>query len=263
LNISKNDIQDLRYAKKLLENPNFLVTLSHYIGEPIELGLNALPEKLRTQINEKVRVLLQRALHLSVTTMGDNGSFLQSEWAHKTGAGVLGAVGGVFGIKGALIELPFTTTLLLRAIGAIALEQGEDLNRLESRLACLEVFALGSPASDLDDAAESGYYAVRIALAKAINKAAAHIAAKGLGEESAPVILRLITKIASRFSIVVTEKLAAKAVPVIGAIGGSTVNVLFMNHFQNMATGHFIVRRLERKYGKEPVEKEYNSIYLE
>jgi hypothetical protein len=31
----------------------------------------------------------------------------------------------------------------------------------------------------------------------------------------------------------------------------------FIEHFQDVARGHFIVRRLERTYGKEVVRREY------
>ena len=53
------------------------------------------------------------------------------------------------------------------------------------------------------------------------------------------------------------EKAAAQAVPAIGAAGGAIINTLFIDHFQDMARGHFIIRRLERKYGKEAVEATY------
>jgi hypothetical protein len=74
--------------------------------------------------------------------------------------------------------------------------------------------------------------------------------------------LRLVTSIASRFGVVVSEQVAAKAVPVVGAAGGAVVNVLFMNHFQDMARGHFIVRRLEAKYGSDIVRRAYASLAI-
>jgi hypothetical protein len=49
-------------------------------------------------------------------------------------------------------------------------------------------------------------------------------------------------------------------VPVVGAAGGATVNVLFITHFQAMAGGHFTVRRLERKYGAELVQARYRLL---
>jgi hypothetical protein len=36
--------------------------------------------------------------------------------------------------------------------------------------------------------------------------------------------------------------------------------MIFINHFQDMATGHFIVRKLERKYGAEQISKAYMSL---
>ena len=72
--------------------------------------------------------------------------------------------------------------------------------------------------------------------------------------------VRLIAQIASRFGVVVTQKLAAQAVPVIGAIGGATVNYAFIDHFQEIARAHFTVRRLERRYGKDAVRMAYDRL---
>jgi hypothetical protein len=49
-------------------------------------------------------------------------------------------------------------------------------------------------------------------------------------------------------------------VPVIGAAGGALVNMLFINHFQDMARGHFTVRRLERIYGAHVVGAAYKAL---
>ena len=69
----------------------------------------------------------------------------------------------------------------------------------------------------------------------------------------------MIAQVASRFSINVSQKVAAQAVPVVGAVGGAVINTLFIDHFQDMARGHFVVRRLERRYGAEAVEKVYKE----
>jgi len=92
-----------------------------------------------------------------------------------------------------------------------------------------------------------------------MTEAAKYLAEHGLSSSGAPVLVRFLAKIASRYSIQVSEKAAAQAVPLIGAAGGATINVLFMGHFQSMARGHFIVRRLERTYGKEPVREAYRQ----
>jgi hypothetical protein len=150
---------------------------------------------------------------------------------------------------------------MLRSIADIARSEGHDLQSASVKLACLEVFALGGR-SKADDASESGYWAIRAALAKAVSEAAAFMAQRGALEQSAPVIVRFIGAIAARFGIIVSEQVAAKAVPVIGAASGSVINILFMEHFQNMARGHFIVKRLEAKYGVARIREVYEQIAL-
>jgi hypothetical protein len=49
-------------------------------------------------------------------------------------------------------------------------------------------------------------------------------------------------------------------VPILGPLGGASINLLFISHFQAAAQGHFIVRRLERKYGGEFVKREYEKL---
>ena len=169
-----------------------------------------------------------------------------------------GAGGGAFGLAGLPVELPLSTTIMLRSIADIARSEGESLAAPEGKLACLEVFALGGRRPN-DDATESAYFAVRGVLAKAVSEAAQFITEKGLVEEGAPALIRLVAQVASRFGAAVSEKVAAEAVPVIGAAGGAAINLLFIDHFQDMARGHFIVRRLERAYGAELVRAEYRS----
>jgi hypothetical protein len=66
--------------------------------------------------------------------------------------------------------------------------------------------------------------------------------------------------IASRFGIAVQEKAAAQMVPVIGALGGAFVNTVFMQHFQETAHAHFLLRRMERKYGMDLIQQEYEKL---
>jgi hypothetical protein len=136
----------------------------------------------------------------------------------------------------------------------IARGEGENIHTVETQLACLEVFALCSN-SQTDNDAETGYYATRTALARAVSEAE-----KGIAEEGAPAIVRLISKIAIRFSVPVSEKFAAQSIPAIGAAGGAAINLIFINHFQDMARGHFTIRRLERKYGTKVVQSEYERL---
>ena len=259
MTIGNKGLEDLRRAVGLLENPSFISRVTDFAGQPIEKLIGFLPIQASGKIQDTVKTTLYKLLSLSVKTMDGNFDGPSSAIAHKIATGVSGAMGGAFGLPALAFELPVSTSIILRSIADIARSEGEDIASIETRLACLEVFALGGR-SEADDGAETGYFAVRAALAKAVSDAAKHIAEKGVTQKGAPVIARFIALLASRFGAVISEKVAAQAVPVVGAIGGATINLLFVGHFQDIARGHFIVRRLEREYGKEAVRKEYEKI---
>jgi len=101
---------------------------------------------------------------------------------------------------------------------------------------------------------------VRAALAKTVSDSARFVAAQGVAAQSAPVVVRMISQIAARFGLVVSEKIAAQATPILGALGGAAVNAAFADHFQTLARGHFIVRRLERLHGANLVAFEYQRL---
>lgn len=259
--LTPQELQDLVRAKSLLENPGFTARLAGAVGRPIEQGFKLLPSGWQGLVNKAAKGALLAALKAAVTTLNPRRKTRASEKFHQLLVGASGGIGGAFGLASLPVELPVSTTLMLRSIADIARSEGHDLRSPETRLACLEVFALGGRSS-LDDAAEGTYWAVRAALAKAVSDAAAYLTEKTIVEETAPAILRLVTSIASRFGVVVSEQVAAKAVPVVGAAGGAVVNVLFMNHFQDMARGHFIVRRLEARYGGDMVRRVYESLAI-
>src|SRR5262245_41937834 len=256
------EMHQLYEAKILLENPGLAARLANTIGSPIEKGFRMLPEGWSNVVHRAAQAALTRALNVAIGTLDTRQPRKRSsEKFHKLLVGASGGLGGAFGLASLPVELPVSTTLMLRSIADIARSEQHDLRLPATRLACLEVFALGGR-SHVDDAAESAYWAVRAALAKAVSEAAAYLAEKTVVEETAPAILRLVTAIAARFGVVVSEQAAAKAVPVVGAAGGALINVLFMNHFQDMARGHFIVRRLELKYGTAAVRAAYESLAI-
>jgi hypothetical protein len=257
--MTETDLADLARAKKLLENPGFIAKAADAVGTPIEKLLHALPEKASTAIQTATRTALEKALKVAVATLGGESGHEPSNIWHKVAVVATGAAGGAFGLASLPIELPVSTTIMLRSVADIARSKGEDLRTPESALACIEVFALGAR-SKADDGAESAYYAVRIALARAVSEAAEYLASKAAVEEGAPALVRLIATVAERFGVVVAEKAAAGLVPILGAVGGAAINVAFMDHFQDMAEGHFTVRSLERKYGAETVRAAYDKL---
>ena len=259
MKLSPQDIEDLKYAKNLLENPSLAAKLTDTLASPIEKGFAKLPQKWAEVVQTATRKSIEKALRFAVMTMKSRNQSKPSNIIHKAAVMTSGATGGAFGLFALPIELPISTVIMLRSISDIARAEGENLNSPETKLNCLQIFALGGK-SEKDDATETGYYAVRAALSKTVSDAVKHIANKGMTEKGAPILVRLITTIASRFGVVVSEKVAAMAIPAIGAIGGALINTIFMDHFQNIAQGHFTIRRLERKYGADLIEKEYKKL---
>ncbi|MBV8439379.1 MAG: EcsC family protein, partial [Hyphomicrobiales bacterium] len=251
---------DLKRAIACLEGSSFAQRLTDAIGRPVAvLGLR-LPLPARRVVAYASERALRGALKLALRTIDLRGSAGRSaNRAHKLAAAASGALGGAFGLAALPVELPLSTTILLRSIAEIAREEGEDLAAPQAALACIEVFGLGGK-QDEEAMFESGYFAVRAALAKSVTDSARFVASQGAVTQSAPVVVRFISQIAARFGVVVSEKMAAQAAPVIGAIGGAAVNAVFAEHFQTLARGHFIVRRLEREHGPSLVAFEYQRL---
>ncbi|WP_455230012.1 EcsC family protein [Geopseudomonas aromaticivorans] len=218
-----------------------------------------LPESWNKNLGSITETALLKASEAAIFTMKDTPGEESSDIWHKLGVAASGGLGGFFGLSAIAIELPISTTIMLRSIADIARSEGESIASVETKMACLEVFALGGT-SDSDDGTESGYYAVRSALAKSVADAAEFITKKTISEDGAPFLIKLIAKIAERFGIQVTEKAAAQAIPAIGAAGGALINTLFIDHFQDMAKGHFIVRRLEKKHGHQKIKEIYDKL---
>src|SRR6516162_6523905 len=242
--MTEEDLNALRAAAATLEHPGLAARLGNIAGKPIELVSRALPEAASNAIGAATTKALEAALSVALRTM-EKEPTAASRLLHKALAAASGAVGGGLGLAALPIELPISTIIMLRSIGDIARSEGEDLADPESALACLQVFALGTR-DDEANPAESGYFAARALLA-----------------EGAPVLVRFIAQNASRFGVVVTQKLAAQAVPVIGALGGAAVNYAFIDHFQEVARAHFVVRRLERRYGDSAVRAAYERFCCE
>jgi hypothetical protein len=253
--MTESDLATLRGAVAALEHPGLAARLTNMVGKPIELIGYALPASASQAITAATTKALEMALEVALRSL-HQAPRAGSQRLHKALATASGAVGGAFGLASLPIELPLSTIIMLRSIAEIARSEGEDLSDPEAALSCVQVFALGGRPGSAD-ASESGYFAVRGILAKSVTQAARFVVERGVVEEGGPVLVRFITQVASRFGLVVTQKLAAQAIPLVGALGGAAVNYAFIEHFQEVARGHFTVRRLERTYGKEAVRKAY------
>jgi hypothetical protein len=261
VDLTPEDRDALRGAKLLLETPGLGARITNMIGMPVEKAFELLPEKWADVVTRATRKSLDTALGVALTTLDEHHRPRARDTLHKLAVAATGAGGGAFGLAGLPLELPVSTTIMLRSIADIARSEGESLGAPGAKLACLEVFALGGR-SGADDASESAYFFVRAALAKSISEAAQYVAQRGLVEHGAPALVRLMAQLAARFGATVSQKIAAQAVPVVGAAGGAVINVMFIDHFQDMARGHFVVRRLERTYSPELVKTAYERIEI-
>jgi len=262
--MNNDDAIDLKNAVQLLENPSLGAKIAGVIGKPIEKAIALLPSKATETIGSAAQKAIHGALKLSLKTLDHHDPESgeeppeASDWWHKAATATTGAVGGAFGLLVLTIELPISTTIIMRSISDVARSEGANNRDLQTQLECVQILGFGGTSSS-DDGTEIGYFAAREAMAKAVSAAAAHIAKNGLEKETAPAIVKLIIQVAERYSINVTEKAAAQLVPVIGAIGGAVINTVFIDHFQSMARGHFTVRRLEKKYGAELIRQKYED----
>lgn len=222
-------VADLARRYKRANGP--VIRLVNRLGTTLENQLSALPESLRGQIERVTAQALQTAYGVAARTpnLGARGPF----------AAVIasGAAGGAGGLPTAIAELPVTVTLFLNAIRAEARDAGLDPDEDWVRAECLQVFAAGSPLQQ-DDGVNTSFVASRLAL-------------------TGSAVQNLIATIAPRLATVLGQKLAAQAVPVLGAVSGAAMNAAYLSYFREIARVRFALLNLAQVHGTEAVEAEF------
>jgi hypothetical protein len=246
-------------AVRRLEHIGPALRMANAVGRKVNFLKNLAPEKAARLIDGATMAAMKVALRAALASLSGR-PVRDRNRAHKIMAVASGAAGGALGLASLPFELPLTTTVMLRSIADIARSEGEDLRDPEAALACLEVFALDGRAPVEDSISDSGYFAIRGLLARSVTEAARYIASRGVIDETAPALIKVMAQIGARFGVVVSQKFVAQATPALGAVGGAAINLAFIDHFQSLARGHFTVRRLERKYGEDHVRSEYQRI---
>ncbi len=274
--ITTEDLATLRKAKADMEQLSWAIRNINKIGNTLETGLKFVPPKVLTKLQKITEKTLMSLIKANLLTIQKNKEFQQpSNRTYKavvTGSGALsGFFGSTSGLGTAIFasELALTTKFMMRSIMDIARSEGEDIYSLEGQLACLEVFALGGISKE-DDDIDAGYYGTRVALSATLKNASASTVkatletlVKSSSVMGSNAVGNFIHKIATRLSILLSEKFLAQAIPILGAAGGGTLNYVFVAHFQKMAMAHFAIRRLERKYGEVKVQGAYRNLRLE
>lgn len=235
--IAPNDCAEPENAAiKFLDTRNVVIKVAESLGDAASWAgghvADALKEKLGKDVSEKIHAMTTELLWNfqsgSMVGLDAKGGGDRWEWFHKAVVVASGATGGFFGLPGLLWDLPITTTNIMRSVADIARAySGEDISSDNTKRACIEVFAMGSPLLE-DDDAELGYWAARV------------------GVSHASVEL-LIKAVAARFGVVISEEVLAQTVAIVGALAGGTLNYAFIDYYQEMARVHFAVRGVERR----------------
>ncbi len=231
----------VRAAEEYISAKNAFTRFVSVCGDMIASGYSKLPEDWQEIVSNKVRDILQSLQNASTIYMDDE---LGKESSNDFYAGLViatGASAGTIGLPGLIVELPATTMVFFRSIADIARSVGHDLRDPIVQATCFETFAYGGPLED-DDDADMTFFAARL----------------GSIEVSA-----VIASIAVRYTANLAPKVAAQAVPMVGAIFGAGINFGFLRFYQAMARVLFTLLPLEQKYERDRVRSCFASIVNE
>lgn len=224
-----SDVAALAQRYKRANGP--VIRLVNRLGATLENQLSALPDGIRTQIER----LTAQALEASYGVAARAPDLGQR--APMVAAMAAGAAGGAGGLATSLAELPVTVTLFLNSIRSVARDVGLDPDEDWVRAECLQVFAAGSPLAQ-DDGVNTSFIASRLAV-------------------SGSAVQSLIKTIAPKLAAVLGQKLAAQAVPVLGAVSGAALNAAFLSYYREVARVRFELVKLGLVHGADAVEAEF------
>jgi len=222
-------------AERQRRAQSLLMRVVTFAGGQVEDGMKMLPKGFRDQLEAAARGALTQSYDMAGRTRGTGllARQVNSDRAHRVIATISGALGGLGGLPTALAELPIATTVIFRAVQGVAAAYDEDPADPATRLECLRVFGAGGQGEE-DDGVDTTFIGARIGL-------------------TGPALHKLIAKVAPKFAAVLSQKLAAQAVPVIGAAAGAGTNYAFVDYYIEMAHVHFGLRRLTAVHGERHV----------
>lgn len=198
------------------------IQILNMVGGQAEGLLDRLPVTVRGRLESATEQALMSAMDAAHRSRGVVPE--SPAWMTRVVTTAMGAAGGWGGLPTALAELPFTTTVLLRAIQDVAAENGFSPQEQGVRFDCVQVFAAAGPL-DHDDGSDLAFLSTRLAV-------------------SGTTVRALIARVAPRLATVLGQKLAAQTVPVLGAAAGAATNYAYTSYYQQMAHVHFGLRRL-------------------
>lgn len=211
-----------------------LMALLTKLGGTLENRLALLPDPVRAQIDKATLAALERAF--AVAKLGRHAPDLGAAAAPVTAA-LAGAAGGAGGLATSVAELPVTITLILHAIRGAAEEAGFDPDEEWVRAEILRIFASGSPMA-ADDGVNTAFIGARLTL-------------------TGQALQRLIATLAPKIAVAMGQKLAAQAVPVLGALSGAALNATFLSHYRELARIRFALLKLAASHDPDKVMQRF------
>ena len=187
------------------------------VGGGGESLLRHLPERARDRLGLVVAKTLTASLRAARLTRRLTGRC--PTVIERALPALTGAVSGLAGAAGAVADTPVVVTLILRSVLNEAQAAGFDPEEEATQVEALRVLASAGPLDD-DDGTD---------FALVITKATVTGAS----------LATLIHGAAGRLAISMSQKVAAQAVPVLGAAAGATINTVFSNYYREMARIHF------------------------
>jgi hypothetical protein len=262
-------------AAAFLERPSTLIQATDRLGRPLDKLQSYLPAQVQQLVKQAVNHALRNALQAAIKTLPDQkikpktwpGILEETQrlaWKHTAAVTTTGAIGGAFGTAALMVELPLTTSLILRSISSMAQQWGHDLRQTEIQMQCLYVFTLGSPHTSKDDAMDTAYLSARIAWHGLIRELAAFISTHSLKDlllalelGTLPALVKFVSLFVPALERTLVRGALSKSIPIISAVGSAALNAGFCQYFTRAARYHFGLMHLEALYGPEPVHEHY------
>jgi hypothetical protein len=229
-------LEIIRLAERHARANGPVMTLVTKLGGSIEKQMAHLPPAFRQRVEKVTGEALKQALKLA--QKGRHAPDFGPRAAPVLAA-LTGAVGGAGGIATSLAELPVTVTVILHAILRAAEAEGFDTSLPEVQAEALRVLASGGP-MDFDDGVDTAFLGARLTL-------------------SGSAVHKLLASVVPGFATVLSQKLAAQTIPVLGAVTGAALNTAFLTYYRELAHIRFALLRLSMQHGAEPVRKAFEA----
>ncbi|CAH2604531.1 conserved protein of unknown function [Rhodovastum atsumiense] len=229
-------------AGRYLAARSGFTTFMEWAGKYAERGLSFLPAEWQQTLHLRAREALSWAWRQATLGMDHEPPARQAPPLFyrllTTGSG---AVTGMAGLPGVLVDLPASTLLVLRSLAAQARARGLDVTGADVQAACLEAFSYGGP-TDEDDDADLAFWSARAAV---------------------PMVAEMLPQVAGRLSGRLAVMLPARAVPVISVAAGAGVNWHFTGYFQEVGDILLALLPMERRYGRAQLRACFEAVLRE